>query len=73
MRDESESTPVSERTLPLSGYERPSPEEMHRSAKLRVQKPFSLLTEEDVRNEHETGWDRRWLRLEEDGAWRRRG
>ncbi|KAL1982609.1 hypothetical protein VTN96DRAFT_1044 [Rasamsonia emersonii] len=61
-----------EKILELSGYERPSPENMSASAKLRTQKPFWDVTEKDVLTEQETGWDRRWRRLDEGGFWRRR-
>jgi hypothetical protein len=61
-----------EDVLELSGYERPRPENMSASAKLRTQKPFWDVTEKDVQTERETGWDRRWRRLEEGGFWRRR-
>lgn len=61
-----------EKILELSGYERPSPENMSASAKLRTQKPFWDVTEKDVLVEQETGWDRRWRRLDEGGFWRRR-
>lgn len=66
------SAPPGQRILDLSGYERPSPEEVGRSARLRTQKAFWELTEDDVQHEKELGWDRRWKRLEEDAAWRRR-
>ncbi|KAJ9403842.1 hypothetical protein DTO045G8_8405 [Paecilomyces variotii] len=68
----SKSAPPGQRILDLSGYERPGPEEMGRSARLRTQKAFHELTDDDVLHERETGWDRRWKRLEEDAAWRRR-
>ncbi|KAL1970642.1 hypothetical protein VTN77DRAFT_4286 [Rasamsonia byssochlamydoides] len=61
-----------EKILELSGYERPSPDNMSASAKLRAQKPFWDVTEKDVLTEQETGWDRRWKRLDEGGFWRRR-
>ncbi|KAL1854623.1 hypothetical protein Plec18170_004714 [Paecilomyces lecythidis] len=66
------SASASHRVLDLSGYERPSPEEIGRSARLRTQKAFHELKDDDVLHERETGWDRRWKRLEEDAAWRRR-
>lgn len=60
-----------DRILELSGYERPDPQHHSRSLKLRTQQPFSSIGADDVANERETGWDRRWERLEQPGAWRR--
>ncbi|KAA8648534.1 hypothetical protein EYZ11_001127 [Aspergillus tanneri] len=59
--------------LGLSGYERPDPRNPTQFSKLRVQQPFSSVGEDDILNEKFTSWDRRWKRLEETGAWRRRG
>ena len=60
-----------DRILELSGYERPDPRHHSRSLKLRTQQPFSSIGADDVVNERETGWDRRWERLGQPGAWRR--
>lgn len=62
-----------DRVLELSGYERPSPENKSASAKLRSQVPFWELSETDERRELESGWDRRWKRLDENQSWRSRG
>ncbi|EED16762.1 F-box domain protein [Talaromyces stipitatus ATCC 10500] len=59
--------------LALSGYERPSPENKSASAKLRSQVPFWSLSEVDEIRERESGWDRRWRRLDENQSWRSRG
>jgi hypothetical protein len=61
-----------DRVLQMSGYERPDPEAVTSSVKLRTQLPFSSVKDEDIRNEQLTGWDRRWERLDADAAWRRR-
>jgi hypothetical protein len=61
------------RILELSGYERPSPENKSASAKLRSQVPFWSLSEADERREKESGWDRRWRRLDENQSWRSTG
>jgi hypothetical protein len=57
----------------LSGYERPSPEVKSASAKLRSQVPFYSISETDRLRESETGWDRRWRRVDENQSWRSRG
>lgn len=57
----------------LSGYERPSPEVKSASAKLRSQVPFWSINETDRIRERETGWDRRWRRVDENQSWRPRG
>jgi hypothetical protein len=62
-----------EKVLELSGYERPSPENKSASAKLRSQLPFWGLSEADEIRERESGWDRRWRRLDETQSWRTRG
>ncbi|KAH8700506.1 F-box domain protein [Talaromyces proteolyticus] len=65
--------PAEDRLLELSGYERPSPESKSTSAKLRTQVPLWSLSEIDEVRERETGWDRRWRRLDENSSWRSRG
>jgi hypothetical protein len=62
-----------ERILELSGYERPSPENKSASAKLRTQVPFWSLSDADAKREKESGWDRRWRRLDENQSWRSTG
>jgi len=62
-----------ERILQLSGYERPSPENKSASAKLRSQVPFWSLSDADEKREKESGWDRRWRRLDENQSWRSAG
>uniref|UniRef100_A0A093UTI2 DNA excision repair protein ERCC-8 n=1 Tax=Talaromyces marneffei PM1 TaxID=1077442 RepID=A0A093UTI2_TALMA len=62
-----------EKILELSGYERPSPENRSASAKLRSQVPFWSLSETDEKKEKESGWDRRWRRLDENQSWRSTG
>lgn len=59
--------------LALSGYERPSFENKSASAKLRSQVPFWGLNEADEKREKESGWDRRWRRLDENQSWRSTG
>lgn len=58
-----------DRVLELSGYERPDPSDVSSVSRLRTQRPFSstgLDNEMHWRYEQETGWDRRWARLNED-------
>jgi WD40 repeat protein len=66
------SPPLGEMILGLSGYERPSLEYSSAAAQLRIQKPFFELTDQDVANERETGWDRRWVRFRDYQGWGRR-
>lgn len=60
------------RILELSGYERPSPDNKHASAKLRSQSSFWNISEENKIRECETGWDRRWTGVDEKQSWRSR-
>lgn len=61
-----------DKVLQMSGYERPDPEAVTSSVKLRTQLSMTRLRPEDVRNEEVTGWDRRWERLDAQPAWKRR-
>lgn len=64
----------SEEVLNLAGYERPDPDDLTTTSKLRTQHRW-FWSPEGPNGLHEaldTGWDRRWERLEEPGAWRRR-
>ncbi|KAJ5601258.1 hypothetical protein N7510_010792 [Penicillium lagena] len=58
--------------LNLSGYERPEPDDLTTTSKLRTQQTFRSIGPENVQNEMNTGWDRRWEPLAPNGAWRRR-
>jgi len=62
-----------DRVLELSGYERPEPDDLTTTSKLRTQQPFWAISNDDVRNEVVTGWDRRWERLDKEAPWRRCG
>lgn len=66
------SSSAPDRVLQMSGYERPDPEAVTSSVKLRTQLPFERVKSENIRNEQVTGWDRRWERLDADAAWKRR-
>jgi hypothetical protein len=59
-----------EKILELSGYERPSLENKSTSAKLRSQIPFWSMNETDEQRERKTGWDRRWMRVDQNPSWR---
>lgn len=69
--DLSTSPAVLNRVLELSGYERPEPDDLTTTSKLRTQKAFWNVSDEDVRGEVVTGWDRRWERLDRAAPWRR--
>lgn len=60
------------KVLNLSGYERPEPDDLTTTSKLRTQQHFRSIGSENIQNEMDTGWDRRWEPLTPDGAWRRR-
>ncbi|ODM23958.1 hypothetical protein SI65_01548 [Aspergillus cristatus] len=60
-----------DRVLELSGYERPEPDDLTTTSKLRTQQPFWAISNDDARNEVVTGWDRRWERLDKEAPWRR--
>lgn len=61
-----------DRVLELSGYERPEPDDLTTTSKLRTQQPFWAISGADARSEMVTGWDRRWERLDKVAPWRRR-
>lgn len=66
--------PASEDVMNLAGYERPDPEDLTTTSKLRTQHRW-FWPPAGENGHHElvdTGWDRRWEGLEEPGAWRRR-
>lgn len=66
--------PASEEVLNLAGYERPDPDDLTTTSKLRTQHRYfwPLGGENGLHEVVDTGWDRRWEELEEPGAWRRR-
>ncbi|PWY82902.1 F-box domain protein [Aspergillus heteromorphus CBS 117.55] len=59
-----------DRVLEVAGYDRP--ETLSASLALRSQVPFVTINEENIDDEQRTGWDRRWEKIPESGAWRRR-
>lgn len=61
-----------ERILELRGYERPKPGSHHDCTKLRSQIPFVSVSKSDEQREKESGWDRRWRRVDENPSWRSR-
>lgn len=68
------SAPASEDVMNLAGYERPDPDDLTTTSKLRTQHRW-FWPREGENGHHDmgdTGWDRRWEDLEEPGAWRRR-
>ena len=56
-----------DRIIELSGYER---RDSTSASKLRTQQPFARIGRDDIEHETITGWDRRWQRLGQPGAWR---
>lgn len=58
--------------LRLAGYERPDPDDLTTTSKLRNQHGSWYPESRHMHNEAVTGWDRRWDPLEKPGAWRRR-
>ncbi|KAJ5084717.1 hypothetical protein NUU61_009296 [Penicillium alfredii] len=60
---------VSGEVFNLAGYERPHPDDLTTTSKLRNQRSFWSVEPGDRLVE---GWDARWEHLEEPGAWRRR-
>ncbi|KAI9931759.1 hypothetical protein MW887_010338 [Aspergillus wentii] len=68
----SQAAAAPDRIVELSGYERPEPEDLTTTSKLRIQQPFRAIEQQDVWNEVVTGWDRRWVKLGAEAAWRRR-
>lgn len=61
-----------DQVLRLAGYERPDPDDLTTTSKLRNQHGFWYPESRYMHNEAVTGWDRRWDPLEKPGAWRRR-
>ncbi|EAW08308.1 F-box/WD repeat-containing protein [Aspergillus clavatus NRRL 1] len=57
-----------DRVLELSGYERL---DSTSASRLRSQMPFGRIGPDDIENEKQTGWDRRWQRLGPSAPWRR--
>lgn len=64
---------ANEEVFNLAGYERPDPDDLTTTSKLRTQHRRFWPTEGEngVHEVVDTGWDRRWESLEEPGAWRR--
>lgn len=58
--------------LRLAGFERPDPEDLTTTSKLRTQSEGLSLNAEVNLKTDDTGWDWRWQPLSEPGAWRRR-
>jgi hypothetical protein len=58
--------------LRLAGFERPDPDDLTTTSKLRTQSEKLSLNPEGHQNMDDTGWDWRWQPLIEPGAWRRR-
>ncbi|KAJ6129989.1 hypothetical protein N7512_002769 [Penicillium capsulatum] len=61
-----------DQVLRLAGYERPDPDDLSTTSKLRNQHGFWYPESKHMVNEAITGWDRRWEPLEKPGVWRRR-
>ncbi|KAJ6119367.1 hypothetical protein N7523_003647 [Penicillium sp. IBT 18751x] len=60
--------------LRLAGFERPDPDDLTTTSKLRTQtEEWCLDPESHLNKTEDTGWDWRWQPLSEPGAWRRRG
>lgn len=66
--------PAGKDVMKLAGYERPDPDDLTTTSKLRTQHKWFWPSsgENDRCGIVDTGWDRRWEDLEEPGAWRRR-
>ena len=60
-----------EKVFRMAGYERPDPDDLSTTSKLRTQHGFWYPGIKHVHDEATTGWDRRWEPLEKPGAWRR--
>ena len=61
-----------DKVLKLAGYERPDPDDLTTTSKLRNQHGFWYPDSKHIHNAALTGWDWRWDPLEKPGAWRRR-
>lgn len=61
-----------EKVFRMAGYERPDPDDLTTTSKLRTQHGFWYPDTRHIQHEVMTGWDRRWEPLEKPGAWRRR-
>ncbi|KAJ5121940.1 hypothetical protein N7448_003073 [Penicillium atrosanguineum] len=70
----SATTPDNSAVLRLAGFERPDPDDLTTTSKLRTQTEEWCLNPESQSNkvEEDAGWDWRWQPLSEPGAWRRR-
>ncbi|KAJ5157130.1 uncharacterized protein N7482_008230 [Penicillium canariense] len=69
---DAEMKPADESSLiTVAGYERPDPDDLTTTSKLRKQHGSWNLRLKDAHRGAETGWDRRWEALEKPGAWRR--
>lgn len=68
----SSSTPDQGAVLRLAGFERPDPDDLTTTSKLRTQREKLSLNPEGHPKMDDTGWDWRWQPLIEPGAWRRR-
>ncbi|KAF7719945.1 Uncharacterized protein PECH_005802 [Penicillium ucsense] len=55
----------------VAGYERPSPDDLTTTSKLRKQQETWQAPYDDAHKDVMSGWDRRWEALERPGAWRR--
>lgn len=66
------SVPVdTKNVLQMAGYERPHPDDVTITSKLRKQHGSWYPESKFINNEVVTGWDRRWEPQEKPGAWRR--
>ncbi|KAJ5678771.1 hypothetical protein N7462_007015 [Penicillium macrosclerotiorum] len=69
---EQPSVPVGDEVaFKVAGYERPHPDDLTTTSKLRKQHNFWHVSPENDHSDAESGWDRRWEALEKLGAWRR--
>ncbi|KAJ6144329.1 hypothetical protein N7470_008224 [Penicillium chermesinum] len=59
------------KVLRMAGYERPDPDAVTFTSKLRKQHGSWYPESKFIHNEVVTGWDRRWELQEKPGAWRR--
>ncbi|KAI2788877.1 hypothetical protein POX_e06901 [Penicillium oxalicum] len=55
----------------MAGYERPSPDDLTTTSKLRKQHGNWRVQEDVIHRRVVSGWDQRWEALERPGAWRR--
>lgn len=63
--------PATSKVLRMAGYERPHPDALTLTSKLRKQHGSWYPESKFVTNEVVTGWDRRWELQEKPGVWRR--